>query len=169
MSGFTIIEALSPESVAQAKALFEEYAAGLPFSLCFQGFEAELASLPGRYAPPAGCLLLAVAGPGAVGCVALREIDGDASGRVCEMKRLYVRPSHRGAGVGLALCGELLGRARRLGYGRMKLDTSGDMRAAQALYRALGFVPCDRYNNDPLEDTLYFELVLGGGAARSEE
>ncbi len=76
------------------------------------------------------------------------------------MKRLYVRPGVRGRRIGRAMCEELVSRARAMGYARMKLDTSADMHAAQALYRGLGFVPCERYNDDPMPDTLYFEMVL---------
>ena len=156
-----INEAASPEAVAEARGLFEEYARSLDFSLEFQGFAAELAALPGKYGPPAGCMLVARRGSDLLGCVALREISGRRdSGRVCEMKRLFVRPAARGLGVGRALCEELVRRARALGYARMKLDTSSDMRAAQGLYRGLGFVPCERYNDDPMPCTLYFELEL---------
>jgi putative acetyltransferase len=141
--------------------MFREYGASLDFSLEFQGFEAELAGLPGRYGAPGGCILLAMEGDDAVGCVALRGLVNDAeSGRVCEMKRLYVRPQGRGRRIGRGMCEELISRARAMGYERMKLDTSADMHSAQALYRGLGFVPCERYNDDPMPCTLYFELVL---------
>ncbi len=152
--------ALSQAEVQDAAGLFREYAASLPFSLCFQGFEQELATLPGRYAPPSGRLLVAYASDQPVGCIALREISDQAGPGACEMKRLYVVPAHRGTGLGRRLCELLIAEARVQGYSVMKLDTSGDMLAAQGLYRSLGFTPCERYNHDPLEDTLWFELDL---------
>lgn len=152
--------ALTPGGLEDAARLFREYAASLPFSLCFQGFEQELATLPGRYAPPTGRLLVAYADGRAVGCIALRDISAQAGPGVCEMKRLYVAPSHRGAGLGRVLCERLIEEARAAGYRVMKLDTSADMAAAQGLYRGLGFVECARYNDDPLIDTLWFERGL---------
>jgi putative acetyltransferase len=154
-----IVEADTPELVARAAELFREYAAGLSFSLDYQGFEEELAALPGKYARPQGVLLLAVDGERAVGCAALRPLDQDSRGRICEMKRLYVRPAYRGTGLGRELAGRVVEEGRRLGYAVMRLDTSGDMAAAIRVYTSLGFGPIPRYNNDPLEDTLFFELV----------
>jgi ribosomal protein S18 acetylase RimI-like enzyme len=156
------VAAVESEGDLQVAAeLFREYAAGLDFSLEYQGFEQEMAQLPGRYAPPRGCILLAWADGTAIGCVALREIKlGGEPGPLCEMKRLYVRPSARGLGAGRALCEELIARARSMGYVAMKLDTSEDMHAAKSVYTRLGFRPCERYNDDPMPDTLYFELRL---------
>lgn len=153
-----IVEADTPGLVACAAGLFREYAAGLPFSLDYQGFEEELAALPGRYARPTGVLLLAMDGETAAGCAALRELDQDSRGRICEMKRLYVRPAFRSAGLGGRLAERIVEEGRRLGYAAMRLDTSGDMAAAIRVYTSLGFEPIPRYNNDPLEDTLFFEL-----------
>lgn len=149
--------AASDEEMALARSLFEEYAASLDFSLCFQSFEQELDGLPGEYAPPAGRLLLAYAGGEAAGCVALRALDGDA----CEMKRLYVRPAFRGLGIGSALAVAVIKEARRIGYGRMRLDTIGEtMRNAVRLYRRLGFREIPPYRPNPIEGALYMELVL---------
>jgi putative acetyltransferase len=153
-------QALTRAEIEDAAALFREYAASLPFSLCFQGFEQELATLPGRYGPPSGRLFVAYSGGVPVGCVALRDISEQTGPGTCEMKRLYVAPPQRGSGLGRRLCEVLIAGARAMGYRVMKLDTSGDMHAAQGLYRALGFRPCERYNDDPLEDTLWFELTL---------
>jgi ribosomal protein S18 acetylase RimI-like enzyme len=163
MGEFQIIEATTPVDFAAATSLFRAYAASLDFSLEFQGFSAELAGLPGRYGSPSGCILLAISPSGPLGCVALRDISASAdkrAPRVCEMKRLFVTPDGRGKGMGQALCEELTRRARAMGYQSMKLDTSSDMQAAQTLYRRLGFVPCARYNDDPMPCTLYFELPL---------
>jgi putative acetyltransferase len=151
-----IVPADAPELVAAAGELFREYAAGLPFSLDYQGFVEELATLPGRYAPPSGRLLLAVGGAEPAGSVALRALEPG----VCEMKRLYVRPAWRGRGVGRLLAERIVEEGQGIGYRIMRLDTSGDMAAAIHIYRALGFREIGRYNDDPLEDTLFFELEL---------
>src|SRR4051812_25784875 len=134
----TVSQAESEEDLAIARELFSEYAESLGFSLCFQSFEAELAGLPGKYAPPSGCLLIARNHPqGTVmGCIALRKLDE----QTCEMKRLYVKPEARGNGVGWGLALTLLDQASGLGYTRMRLDTvPGKMDSAIAMYGALGF------------------------------
>lgn len=146
-------------SMQTAVALFREYAASLPFSLCFQGFDEELATLPGKYAPPAGCILLADDGREAVGCIAMRPLAQLGPG-VCEMKRMYVKPSHRGRGIGRLLAEGVLAQARAAGYRVMKLDSESDMAAAVTLYRSLGFKDCERYNDDPHPHTVWMELVL---------
>jgi ribosomal protein S18 acetylase RimI-like enzyme len=155
--GITIVEATTPRQIEQVRALFLEYAQSLGFSLCFQSFDQELAGLPGEYAPPEGRLLLAVCGGRAVGCVALHKI-GDG---VCEMKRLYLRPETRGSGAGRALAERIIAEARALGYGRMRLDTvAGEMDAAIALYRRLGFREIPPYRTNPVPGALYMELTL---------
>src|SRR5262249_31718265 len=121
--------------VQRARALFEEYAASLEFSLDFQGFGRELAGLPGAYAPPTGRLLLIDVDGESAGCVGLRKI-GDG---ICEMKRLYVRPRYHGAGLGRRLAMAVIDEARRAGYATMKLDTLPSMTAAIHLYESLGF------------------------------
>ncbi len=161
-----VVEAATREQLSMAAALFLEYAnslgGGAHMSLHHQGFENELASLPGRYSRPHGCILLALAGGEAVGCAALREIpamEGDA-GRVCEMKRMYVRPAFRGRGLGRLLAERLIGEARAIGYGTMKLDTEPDFHEAVGLYRSLGFVDIPRYNDDPVACTLFMGMRL---------
>jgi ribosomal protein S18 acetylase RimI-like enzyme len=155
-------EADWPGDAHVVRTLFEEYAASLGFSLCFQDFDRELAELPGDYAPPRGVVLLADEDDACVGCVALRPIhlSDQRAAPACEMKRLYVRPAGRGTGVGRQLCEHLIGFARAAGYRRMLLDTVATMHAAIGLYRALGFVEIAAYRHNPLPDVRYFELPI---------
>ena len=155
-----VVEAEGEDGLGHARRLFRayaaEHAASIAESLCVQGFEAELAGLPGRYAPPPGCLLLAMDGDEPAGCVAMRDLGGGT----CEMKRLYVTPEHRGRGVGRLLVEEVLQRAERAGYNRMVLDTLPEMVGAVALYRASGFVETAPYWDCPVERTVYLEKRL---------
>jgi ribosomal protein S18 acetylase RimI-like enzyme len=162
MTRFRIGPGFAEDERAQIVALLREYEAGVGVSLCFQGFEAEVAGLPGAYAPPRGAMLLARdAGGGPArqlwGLVALRPLPERPG--ACEMKRLYVRPAARGAGLGSALAQASIAEARRLGYARMCLDTLPSMRAAQALYLSLGFRPAGASSTEPT--VLLFERELG--------
>ncbi len=137
----------------EVRALMGEYWTSFGFTPCFQGFDRELAALPGDYGPPRGALLLA---PG-IGCVALRPLDA----RTAEIKRLYVRPAARGRGLGRALAAAAIARARELGYARVVLDTIADrMNEAVALYRSLGFVDTAPYSQTPTPGALCLELPL---------
>jgi putative acetyltransferase len=151
-----ICQAITPQQMSHARTLFEEYAAWLGIDLSFQGFGAELAGLPGLYAPPRGRLLLALAGSKAAGCVALRPLEDT----FCEMKRLFVRPAFRGQGLGKLLAERIVEEARSIGYAMMKLDTLPSMQEAIWLYQAFGFVPCAPYYGTPLRDTVFMELPL---------
>jgi ribosomal protein S18 acetylase RimI-like enzyme len=138
------------------RALFREYHSWLGVDLCFQSFEEELQSLPGKYGPPEGRLLLALDGERAAGVVALRKI-GEG---ICEMKRLFVRPEFRCRGLGRQLAAAVIDAGRELGYREMKLDTVPKLVEAIALYRSLGFVEVAPYYHNPLEGALYFGKVL---------
>jgi putative acetyltransferase len=156
-----IIHYVRKEShLSDLRKLFREYAESLKFDLGFQGFEGEVAGLPGEYAEPEGRLLIAYLEGEAVGCGALRKIVGT----ICEMKRLYVRPSARGLGIGKMLSEKLIAEAREIGYAHMRLDTISDqMQTAIALYRAQGFVEIAPYRFNPIAGALYMEKDLRRG------
>ena len=154
-------EARGPADIAGCRVLFEEYQRGLGVDLCFQDFARELATLPGDYAPPRGRLLIARDGAEPVGCVALRPLGAVE----CEMKRMYVRPSHRGSGLGRALAERIVAEARSIGYRRIKLDTLPRLAAAIALYESMGFAEAARYNDNPVEGVRYFALDLAATSA----
>jgi GNAT superfamily N-acetyltransferase len=146
------------------RTLFREYEAWLEHDLCFQGFEQELLGLPGRYAPPAGRLYLAEVSGLLAGCIALRA----CSPGVCEMKRLFVRDSARGLGLGRALAQRVIDDARAIGYRAMRLDTLPDrMAPANALYEALGFRDIPAYYDNPLPGVRYMELPLATADRRA--
>lgn len=168
-TAYTILDAHTADRIEPFRMLCREYAASLPFSLCFQGFEDELAQLPGKYLPPGGCMLMAMVEGQPAGCIAMRPLaesgylPGDAR-PACEMKRMFVRPGFRGLGLGRAMGVALLTRAAAAGYKLMKLDTETTFVEATALYRSMGFVEVARYNDDPLEHTIWMAKRLGSGA-----
>jgi ribosomal protein S18 acetylase RimI-like enzyme len=166
-SKIRIVEAETAADLDHVRSLFRsyatEYAESIAETLCFQGFEAELAGLPGRYGPPSGFLLLAMDDDRSAGCVAVRDLGGGT----CEMKRLFVTPEYRGRGVGRLLVEEVLHRAERAGHRRLVLDTLPEMQGALGLYRSFGFVETDPYWDSPVERTIYLGKPLGGGTSRS--
>jgi putative acetyltransferase len=157
ISGLVITQVKSPPQIQQARELFLEYARSLGFSLCFQGFDQELAGLPGDYALPEGRLLIAEYQSELAGCVALHKLDAE----ICEMKRLYLRPKFRGKGLGRSLAELLIAEARSIGYRRMRLDTVEPMmKDAVGLYRKLEFREIAPYRANPITGAIYMEREL---------
>jgi GNAT superfamily N-acetyltransferase len=152
-----IFLAQSDQDIQNARTLFEEYAANVGISLCFQNFDQELKGLPGKYAPPDGRLLLAVENDELAGCIAMRKLGPG----ICEMKRLFVRPGFRSHGLGRVLVETIIDEARKLGYTHMRLDTlPGLMDKAITLYRSFGFVEIGPYCENPVEGAKFMELDL---------
>lgn len=156
VSGRPIVAKLNTSDVEEARGLLRAYAEALPFALDFQNFGRELAELPGAYAPPRGRLLLARVDSRPAGCVALRPLGHET----CEMKRLFVRATARGSGLGRLLVCAIVEEARTLGYARMRLDTTPGMEAAQALYAELGFRDIEPYTHNPGAGARFLELEL---------
>jgi len=162
-SGFDIAEALDARALEACRGLFVEYQEGLGISLCFQGFDRELETLPGDYARPRGRLLLARIVGEPAGCVAVRPLGE----RDAEMKRLYVRPAYRGMGIGRVLAECAIDDARAIGYAMLKLDTLPAMGEAQRLYAELGFSETQPYNDNPVAGVRFLALDLRrAGAAQ---
>ena len=155
-----IIQPTTPDELAATAELFVEYAASLGIDLSFQNFEAELAELPGLYAPPRGALLLALADGQVAGCCALRPLDESDEPNASEMKRLYVRPAFRRFGLGRLLVEATLDVGRRAGYAAILLDTLDDMEAARTLYEDLGFEEVPPYYHNPIAGAHYLRVLL---------
>lgn len=150
----------TPEQLAATRLIFQEYADQLGVDLCFQNFEAELAGLPGNYAPPQGCLLLALVDGEIAGCCAMRPLETVDYPNACEMKRLYVRRNFRRFGLGRQLADAVLDAARIAGYHSVLLDTLSDMEAARALYQDLGFKDIPPYYHNPVAGAHYLKVDL---------
>jgi ribosomal protein S18 acetylase RimI-like enzyme len=142
--------------IEEIKRLFIEYSQSLGVDLDFQNFEKELNTLPGKYVPPAGALILALVDGRAAGCIALRKVDDD----ICEMKRLYVRNDYRGLGIGNKLISMIIEEASKLNYSYMRLDTLPTMRKAQELYKSYGFYDIEPYVYNPVIGIKFLELNL---------
>lgn len=145
-----------PEQLEDVRQLFLEYADTLDIDLCFQNFDEEVKSLPGKYSPPDGELIIALVDGKCAGCIAVRKI----SERICEMKRLYVRDKYRGLGTGKKLVSEIIETAKNHGYEFMRLDTLPSMKSAQNMYTAFGFYDIEPYVYNPIEGVRYMELKL---------
>jgi len=142
----TIRYAKFPEDQVAVLRIWREFIANSPVNLDYQNNDAEFASLPGKYAPPGGCVLLADHNGEIEGCIALREVNAD----ICEMKRLYVRPQARGKNIGRQLAERLIAEARGIGYKEMRLDVQEKSASARRLYKALGFVPAEPISFNPV-------------------
>lgn len=152
-----IVQAETEADIRDARAIFREYEQWLGLSLCFQSFEDEVASLPGIYATPDGRLYLARNGDETVGCIGLRKLEDD----ICEMKRLYLRESARGQGVGRALIERVISDAREIGYSKMRLDTyPPKMGKAVSLYESHGFYEISPYYENPHSKTMFMEKLF---------
>lgn len=152
-----IIELVTSEPLlSEVCEIFREYQVSLGVDLAFQNFEQELATLPGKYAPPKGRIYLANVNGIVAGCIALRPFEGEQ----CEMKRLYVRPKFRGQKLSRLLVEKVIDEARQIGYSQILLDTLPTMTAAQRLYCSWGFVPISPYCFNPIKGTKYMKLDL---------
>lgn len=151
-----IIKATTAEELDAVRELFTEYQKFLGFSLCFQGFDDELAKLPYKYAEPEGTILLAKVDEEFAGVVALWKLEEG----VCEMKRLYVKPKFQGLGLGKKLAVSIIEEAKKKGYSKMKLDTVKRLETAISMYKTLGFIETKPYNYNPEDDVKYYEMPL---------
>lgn len=155
-----LLPADTPEALDAARQIFREYADALGIDLCFQGFEQELAALPGDYAAPGGALLLAWVDGELAGCGAVRPLADSDYANACEMKRLYVRRAFRRFGLGRQIAQALMDTAVQLGYSVMLLDTLDDMEAARELYATLGFEEVPPYYYNPVPGAHYLKAEL---------
>jgi len=155
-----LVQPTSQHELDVARELFREYAGALGVDLCFQGFEAELATLPGQYAEPGGRLLLALVDGVPAGCCALRQLTDVDHSNACEMKRLYVRPAFRGLRLGRQMAEAIMDSARNRGYDCVLLDTLDEMETARALYEDLGFVEVPPYYHNPIPGAHYLKAKL---------
>jgi putative acetyltransferase len=151
-----LVQPDSPELWLAARRLVQEYAASLNFDLCFQDFAHELEVLDSEYGPPGGYFVLASWSGAFVGCGGLRRVDDSA----CEMKRLYIAPTHRGKGIGQAIARALIAQAGEAGYKSVLLDTLPSMAAAQHIYLGLGFMPTGPYRHNPVAGATFLKLQL---------
>lgn len=161
LSEFLVREASGPADIADVQRLVIAHGDARASTPGVEYVYADAARMPGPYVPPAGGIWIAVAKTGTVGCVALRPVDAHSA----EVKRMFVDSAWRGRGVGRALLVALIAGARARGYRTLKLGTLDDMHAAQALYASLGFRAIERYRDDELLDTRFFELTLDANLA----
>ncbi|EFO30509.1 acetyltransferase [Roseibium sp. TrichSKD4] len=154
----SILKADTEADLADIRRLFRAYTDWLGIDLSYQGFEEELAGLPGKYVTPDGALFLARnRNGGAMGCIAMRPLEVSS---ICEMKRLYVAPEGRGLGIGKQLVEAIIQAAQKAGYNKMRLDTLPTMLGALKLYRNAGFKDIPEYYETPISETVFLELDL---------
>lgn len=152
-----IIQAETPEHIERARSIFREYEAWLDLDLCFQGFEQELAELPGKYSIPDGRLYLAYSEGDLAGCIAMRKLDEG----IAEMKRLFVKEGFRGQHIGQTLIEKLIAEAKISGYKTVRLDTyPPKMGKAVKMYESYGFQEIPPYYHNPFGETLFMELTV---------
>jgi GNAT superfamily N-acetyltransferase len=156
MSLTQIQEVASQEDLEETRRMFIEYQEDLGFALCFQKFKKELSCLPGEYAPPSGCILLAKDTKVVQGCIAVRDMGNS----ICEMKRFYVRPVHRGSGIGKCLVKAVVSWSKKRGYDKMRLDFVSPRPAARSIYEAFGFQEIAAYETIPFNGAVFMELKL---------
>lgn len=144
------------DQLDEVRDLFQEYQKSLGIDLCFQNYDEELKSLPGKYAQPDGRLYLITVEEEIAGCIALRRFDETR----CEMKRLYIRPKYRGHHCGQILVDKVIQEAKIIAYEEMVLDTLSSLTSAVNLYKRNGFIEIDSYYDNPLKDVLYFKRKL---------
>ena len=145
-----------PDDASALLGIWREFVASPNVSLDYQGNEAEFADLPGKYAPPGGCVLVADVAGELAGCIAFRRVDAT----ICEMKRLYVRPAARGADLGRRLVERVLAEAAAAGYREVRLDVLEEFTHARKLYAELGFAPAEPVSFNPLPGTAFLGLHL---------
>jgi putative acetyltransferase len=158
------IQLITPESLEdwqETRLILRDYANSLNVDLDFQGFEEELAGLPGVYSPPGGLMLLATVDGAIAGSGAFRPLPDADYPNACEMKRLFVRPAFRRFGLGRILAEALMDRATEAGYSSMLLDTLDDMEAARGLYESLGFAEVPPFYFNPIPGAHYLKAELG--------
>ncbi len=151
-----IVEALTSNQIMSASVLFREYQSFVGGEVCFQGFENELANLPGKYAYPTGAILLAKYRDEIIGCVAIRQFKDD----ICEMKRLYVKPDYHGLSAGRKLTESAIEKAKLLGYRILQLDTLRKLETAINLYAKLGFKEVQLNNEKSNNEVVYWRFDL---------
>jgi putative acetyltransferase len=150
------MRAALPEDIPEVRQMMREYVAWIGLDLAHQEIDAEMAGLPGEYAPPRGALFVVPESDRLVAMIGLRPLEGP----IAEMKRLFVRPEARGRGLAKQLIARVLDEARQLGYDEIRLDTLPMMGDAQGLYVALGFEDIAPYYDTPIDGTRFMARRL---------
>ncbi|MDW3190833.1 MAG: GNAT family N-acetyltransferase [Cytophagales bacterium] len=149
-------EAKSPEAFQLAVDLFKEYADQIETDLSFQNFDEEMENIEHQYSKPWGTLYLIYQKEALAGCFAIRKFEST----ICELKRMYLRTSARGSGLGKTMLLEAIEAAKSMQYQKMRLDTLPTMKPAIELYQKVGFYEIDPYRFNPIPDSKFFEIDL---------